>query len=410
MLAIVLAIGCAPGAPATRPPPPVGTPTDRYLAENSEGTPAPSPSSTGDEEAMVLHFIDVGQGAATLLEFPCGAILVDTGGEKNSQFDSEPHLLGYLDAFFARRGDLERTLDALVITHPHIDHTRSIPAVLERYRVANVIDNGDTRNDVGGAPQLYLHEWLREKNVGHVDIFAAELGERGATGPEIDPIPACPRSRVDPQIRALWGARGGREEVGHDPNDDSVVLRVDFGRSSALLSGDLEALSIAWLTKHYRAHPELLDVDIYYVPHHGSRHSTAEHFIRLVSPAIAIISMGPYERQLGTRPEYTARQFGHPNREALRDLIDPRYGVAGRREIPAEIMTGIRGAWGETPSEFEAQTVERAIYATGWDGDIQVRATAAGDLSVTTSGRERAADRDDPGAKAPPREGASGQP
>jgi competence protein ComEC len=85
---------------------------------------------------MTFHFIDIGQGDATLLEFPCGAALIDTGGELNELFDSNKALLAYLDAFFARRKDLGGTLDLLLITHPHIDHNRSALAVLERYTVA----------------------------------------------------------------------------------------------------------------------------------------------------------------------------------------------------------------------------------------------------------------------------------
>lgn len=77
-----------------------------------------------------------------MLKFPCGAVLIDTGGEQNELFDSNKALLAHLDAFFERRKDLQRTLDLLLITHPHIDHNRSALAVLDRYRVRGVVDNG----------------------------------------------------------------------------------------------------------------------------------------------------------------------------------------------------------------------------------------------------------------------------
>ncbi len=48
---------------------------------------------------MRVHLIDVGQGAATLIEFSCAAVLIDTGGEKNDEFDSTEHLIAYLDRF-----------------------------------------------------------------------------------------------------------------------------------------------------------------------------------------------------------------------------------------------------------------------------------------------------------------------
>ena len=50
-------------------------------------------------------------------------------------------------------------------------------------------------------------------------------------------------------------------------------------------------------------------------------------------------------------------------------------------------MIGLRGAWKETPSEWESRTIERAIYATGWDGHISVTAHPDGKLNVETTGR-----------------------
>ena len=96
-------------------------------------------SASAADPQMRAHFIDVGQGACTLLEFPCGAILIDTGG----QDDEHTQLLGnYLKTFFERRTDLNNTLNALIISHPHIDHTRGIKAVLNACRVQTYIDNG----------------------------------------------------------------------------------------------------------------------------------------------------------------------------------------------------------------------------------------------------------------------------
>ena len=73
---------------------------------------------------MRVHFIDVGQGASTLIEFPCAAILVDTGGEKNVDFSGTDELTAYLDAFFAQRTDLNKTLHS-VISRIRISITRA---------------------------------------------------------------------------------------------------------------------------------------------------------------------------------------------------------------------------------------------------------------------------------------------
>ncbi len=99
--------------------------------------------STGaSSQTMQVHVIDIGQGAATLVEFPCAAILVDTGGEENPGFDSNPELVAYLDGFFNRRSDLNKTLHSLILTHPHIDRTRGVDDVLARYKILNAVTNG----------------------------------------------------------------------------------------------------------------------------------------------------------------------------------------------------------------------------------------------------------------------------
>src|SRR5262245_35802909 len=61
----------------------------------------------GQEPTMVAHYIDVGQGLSVLLEFPCGAVLIDTGSQDLEHID---HLSGYLRDFFKRRSDLQNTL------------------------------------------------------------------------------------------------------------------------------------------------------------------------------------------------------------------------------------------------------------------------------------------------------------
>lgn len=409
----LLSCSCGGSQPSSAVPDPAGRDYNAYLNQGRETEEIESISRSEGKsgDAMVLHFIDVGQGSATLLEFPCGAMLLDTGGEKNSQFDSEPNLIKYLNDFFARRTDLDQTLDALVITHPHIDHTRSIPAVLRRFRVRNIIDNGDVQDDIGGRPQLALHDWLHKRNeeisqrnaarrqnggkgiqledpIGHFEVSSEELSTTGISNHMIDPIPACPASQTDPRIRALWGMRLGRREKGHNANNDSVVLRVDYGKTSALLSGDLELLSIASMVKHYKENLAILDTDLYYVPHHGSRNSTGAHWISTITPRVAVISMGPYDRHLKTWPEFTARSFGHPNKDAVNHVLDIETGVSAVRESPVEVMVGRRGAWKQTPSEFDMRVIKRALYATGWDGHIAVKAHADGRIDVDTSGRE----------------------
>src|SRR5688500_1748378 len=81
------------------------------------------------QATMQAHFLPVGQAHATLLEFPCGAALIDAGAQDQ---ESVARLLAYLDEFFARRADLSRTLDLILITHNHIDHTQALKEIIAR--------------------------------------------------------------------------------------------------------------------------------------------------------------------------------------------------------------------------------------------------------------------------------------
>lgn len=358
--------------------------------------PTRRPADTVASDAMTFHFIDIGQGDATLLEFPCGAALIDTGGEQNELFDSNRALQSYLDAFFARRSDLNNTLDLLLITHPHIDHNRAATLVLERYTVRNVIDNGadaphshnDGTEDPGATQQMAMHAWLRDHPrdppIAYLGVGASNVPPEGLTNSIVDPVAGCAASAVDPKLTLLWGTvTEDTRTYGDNPNNHSVVTRVDFGKASALFTGDLELIGLSRLATHYEAHPELLDVDIYQVGHHGSKNATIHYQMQMMSPRVAVISMGPYERDI----PWTARKYGHPNIVALEHLAHPHHGVHARRS-PIEAWIGIKGAWKDEKKEvFERRTIDRAIYATGWDGTVVITANANGWLDITTKGR-----------------------
>src|SRR5262249_569166 len=166
-------------------------------------------ASGASSQTMQVHFIDVGQGAATLIEFPCAAILVDTGGENNGDFDSNSELLSYLDDFFGRRSDLKNTLHSLILSHPHIDHTRGVKDVLGRYKVLNAVTNGQEEGS-GKSGQIALHRRASASESGEGDpigFVAARLDDiranRGFTNSVVDPV-SCPT--IDPKIKLLWGS------------------------------------------------------------------------------------------------------------------------------------------------------------------------------------------------------------
>ncbi len=325
------------------------------------------------DSVMIAHFIDVGQGDATLLEFSCGAVLIDVGGQSSA--DSE-QLVAYLGTFFARRTDLDSTLLTIIITHNHVDHTRSLADLVQAFRVRSVVENGGRgrENDIGDRPLVWLNEQVqtRRRDIRIVDVDGDDIvADFGLTTPEIDPVECA---GTNPEIRILSADLaenpGWRANDFHDKNNHSLVVRVDMGRASFLFTGDLEIPAIENLVTVFAGSP-MLDADVYHVGHHGSHNGTTWSLLEaLVQPEIAIISMGSCTRRAGL---FNAYQFGHPRAVAV-DMLSA--AIRRRRATPKSVSVadGVR--------DFRRVTMRDAVFATGWDGTVTVRATAGGQYRV----------------------------
>ena len=105
------------------------------------------------------------------------------------------------------------------------------------------------------------------------------------------------------RLRFLHPHRSTLEYLSH--NDASVVVALDFQRSTMLFTGDLEAVGLLELLQ--RIGPNALKADVVKVPHHGSRSSLDPRLYEAVDPAWALICVGP-------------NSFGHPHGEVLAHL------------------------------------------------------------------------------------------
>lgn len=324
-------------------------------------------------QSMRVHFIDVGQGASTLVEFPCAAIIIDTGGETNKEFKSDDELVAYLDDFFSRRPDLGKTFHSLILTHPHVDHTHGVAALLSRYKIRNAITNGQEPPGPGLPGQKALHQKVADAEgandpaaaIGFVAVTVKKIPKnRGQTNDVIDPV-KC--DNVDPKITLLWGTSeenpGWTKRAFENQNNHSVVTRIDFGAASLLITGDLQEEAIEGLIDHYRG-STLLDTDVYQVGHHGSHNATTEGLLEAITPKIAVIAMGVPTREI----PFTAWAHGHPRKDIV-ELLEGHVAQS-RDEITVEVAT--------TVHKFEPKRIKRAIYGTGWDGSVVLETDTAG--------------------------------
>ena len=266
------------------------------------------PLPGGDLE---LHFIDVGQGDAILVTLPGGRnMLVDAGGWPGEleagEGASDRVVVPYLRHLGVNR------LDVLVITHPHEDHAGGVRGVIERIPVGMVVVSPAGRGAEGpqvAPPYTRLLEWLGE---GGRTVVAASAGDRLNLDPDV-------------QIQVLAPPVPLLNNTRSDLNNASLVLRLDYGNTSVLLTGDIEAEAQAWLL----ATGVPLEVDMLKVPHHGSRFSE-QNFFTTASPRVAMICVG------------ARNNFGHPDRQVL-DLLEEQGALVYRTDLNGAVIVSSNG-------------------------------------------------------------------
>jgi competence protein ComEC len=325
---------------------------------------------------MSAHFINVGQADATLLEFQCGAILIDAGAADTVY---AAKLVTYLKAFFARRTDLHNTLDLVIITHDHIDHDFALDRVSKNFTITHFIDNGMPTGS-GSENQVAMEKLAQQKGIPYASYSyeqaIASGDHKGITNNIIDPI-NC--SVVNPQISILSGrfqtkpASWTSEEFDNQ-NDHSVVIKVVFGKSSFLFTGDLQLEGLTQLMNYYGT-STALNVDVLRVGHHGSINATTAAYLKAVSPKYAIISCGIWNTGQGPPIEtFSTYSYGHPSSTVISLLST---SVPGNRPTPITVHEGIAS------KKFIVGKVVKNIYCTAWDGNITITASDAGAYTLT---------------------------
>jgi competence protein ComEC len=317
--------------------------------ETSELTSADGPVRTatvadrdGANGTLSVHFVNVGQGDSTLVVGPTGeTILVDTGDFR----DDGEYVVDYLQSQGIDR------IDHLVSTHADADHIGGHAAVIEHLEtngegVGAVYDPGVT------ASTATYDRYLDAVEEYDVPLYRTRAGDEipldGATVEVLGP----------PQPPLADG----------DRNENSIVLRLVFGRTSVLLPGDAGPVEESYLLD---SHAERLDVTLLKAGHHGSSSSTSAALLDATAPKAVVVSSA-YDSQ-----------YGHPHQEVLDRLSRravPAYWTATHGTVVAtsdgrvfEVAT--QAAASTRPSDLRAD----APVSPDTRGPVVVRAAYAGD-------------------------------
>jgi len=231
-------------------------------------------AATMPDDKLRVSFLDVGQGEAILIQKGSQQVLVD-GGPSPQALSLE---LGEQMPFW------DRTIELVILTHPHADHITGLVEAVRRYRVERVLY---PESDYG---LPVCQEWLGLIGEKDIECTIAQAGQ------EIDLGDGIMMKVLNPPATPLSGTDS-------DINNNSVVLQLSAGEVSFLLTGDIEREAEYGLI----ARGSDLRGTVLKVGHSGSKTSTTPEFLAAVNPGVAVISVGE-------------NSYGHPSGEVVERL------------------------------------------------------------------------------------------
>lgn len=303
----------------------------------------PDPVSPTD---LVVRFVDVGQGDATIIEFPDGkTMLIDTPTGKSNVVKA------------ALRADGRSTIDWLVATHPDADHIGGLDSIISSMDIGSI-----WAPEVNNSTQTYTRFLTSISNKG-MGIEPAYAGRQIATGENYS-------------IDILWPQQGTSYS---EDNAYSVVIKVTYGENTFLFTGDAPV----------EAQNSCVDghVDVLKVSHHGSASGMSSTLAAKLTPTIAVLSYGK-------------NSYGHPTQvvlDALSSVGSQVYGtyvhgtvtvVSNGKDVTASTATEGTIEAASQDSGADSQGIGSGGGGGGSSGTTEQPAAPAQAPAATDSGQE----------------------
>lgn len=247
-----------------------------------------------DQETLCVWFFDVGQGDGIFIKTPSGKkIIVDAGPDAS---------------ILTKLGEVmwpwDKTIDAIVMTHPDADHISGFIPILKRYRVGRVFETGvvaDTQIDT------------ELRNIIQTERIPITRVRRG------DILPFS-----DVSLAVMWPSDEVVSRAEEGRNNTSVVIKLMYGETTVLLTGDAEEIS----EKQFAG--ALGHIDVLKVGHHGSVSSTSPFLLQSIHSNFAVFSVGANNR------------YGHPHPLIL-DRLQAISAKIFRTDIDGDILLRSHG-------------------------------------------------------------------
>lgn len=290
-------------------------------------------------ETLSVHYIDVGQGDATLVEFEGFSMLIDAGHWKSTQ------AVDYLK----QQGIKE--IDIVVGTHPDADHIGQLAQVIGEFEVGEVWMSGNTSSSNTFTNALQA---IEASDTAYVEPRTGDIFDVGSL-----------------QIEVLHP-----KEATGAANEESISLKITYGDVDFVFTGDAGI----------REEQEIIDsgvglnAEILRLGHHGSNTSTSAAFLKAVNPEVAIYSAG------------ADNSYGHPHAEVIAAIENAGAEVYGT-DVNGTIVVETDGKSYRVKTQQEGVPTERTIqvyrfeyrFFSGIAGDIgNWRCLCKGNYRATT--------------------------
>ncbi|MDD4275900.1 MAG: MBL fold metallo-hydrolase, partial [Clostridia bacterium] len=240
------------------------------------------PSEITNLDGLKIHYIDVGQGDATVIEFPDGKeLLIDAGPA-----DSDNALIDYINTYVFTDGE-DTNFEYVLLTHSDEDHVGGMISIFENFTATNIFRPkifSDIENNVPSGLKIistivyrnYITAIENAQNSYGANILFADAGER---------IPFITEPYTDYEIIFYTPT----EDYYADVNNYSPIIVLTYKDKKFMFTGDSdESIEGEFLS----ATSSFGDIDVLKIGHHGSSTSTSQELLNEISPEYAVISVG----------------------------------------------------------------------------------------------------------------------
>lgn len=276
------------------------------------------------QDGLTVHYIDVGQGDSTLLEFEGFTMLIDTGNWNSTE------AVDYL-----KQQDIQ-DIDIVVGTHPDADHIGQLARVVGEFEVAEVWMSGNTSSS-----NTFLNA-LQAIEASGSDYVEPRSGDRFDVG--------------SMEIEVLYP-----DKITGAANEESVSLKMTYGDIRFVFTGD------AGIKEEQEMIDSGMDLDaeILHLGHHGSNTSTSTPFLKAVAPEVAIYSAG------------ADNSYGHPHAEVIAAAENEGAEIYGT-DVNGTILVKTDGR------SYSVETQQEGVPTEGENRCIDLNIASSAELQEIT--------------------------